>query len=69
MAFLGVETSLSGRRWVGPMIETDRASEAMMQDTGLPVVIADDPLSCVARGCGRALEEMDSIGNVFAYDS
>ena len=43
--------------------------QRLMQDTGLPVVIADDPLSCVARGCGRALEEMDSLGNVFAYDS
>jgi len=36
MAFLGVETSLKGRRWVGPTIETERASEAMAQDTGLP---------------------------------
>jgi len=36
MAFLGVEQSLSGRRWVGPTIEADRASEAMLQDTGLP---------------------------------
>jgi len=36
MTFLGVEQSLSGRRWVGPTIEADRASEAMMQDTGLP---------------------------------
>ena len=26
------------------------------QDTGLPVTIADDPLSCVAVGTGRALE-------------
>jgi rod shape-determining protein MreB len=43
--------------------------QRLMQDTGLPVVIADDPLTCVARGCGRALEEMDTIGNVFAYDS
>ena len=25
------------------------------QDTGLPVTIADDPLSCVAIGTGRAL--------------
>ena len=24
--------------------------------TGLPVTIADDPLSCVALGCGRVLE-------------
>jgi len=36
MAFLGVEHSLSGRRWIGPEIEIDRASEAMAQDTGLP---------------------------------
>ena len=24
--------------------------------TGLPVSVADDPLSCVAVGCGRVLE-------------
>ncbi len=39
----------------------------LMQDTGLPVVIADDPLTCVARGCGRALEEMNVLGDVFAH--
>jgi len=30
--------------------------------TGLPVTIADDPLMCVARGAGRALEEMSYRG-------
>ena len=40
----------------------------VMQDTGLPVVIADDPLTCVVRGCGRALEEMDALGDVFAHE-
>jgi len=40
----------------------------LTQDTGLPVIIADDPLTCVARGCGRALEEMDALGDVFAHD-
>jgi rod shape-determining protein MreB len=29
------------------------------EETGLPVVVADDPLTCVARGGGRALEIMD----------
>jgi rod shape-determining protein MreB len=29
------------------------------EETGLPVLIADDPLTCVARGGGRALEMMD----------
>jgi len=28
-------------------------------ETGLPVVVAEDPLTCVARGGGRALELMD----------
>lgn len=40
----------------------------LMQDTALPVVIADDPLTCVARGCGRALEEMAVLGDVFAHE-
>ncbi|MDH2431685.1 rod shape-determining protein [Pokkaliibacter sp. MBI-7] len=32
------------------------------EETGLPVIIADDPLTCVARGGGRALEMLDSRG-------
>ncbi|KAB2540575.1 recombinase RecJ [Salipiger aestuarii] len=35
MAYLGVDCSLSGRRWVGPGVETDRLAEAMAQQTGL----------------------------------
>lgn len=31
----------------------------LSEETGLPVLIADDPLTCVARGGGRALEMMD----------
>ena len=34
-AFLGVEQSLSQRRWVGPASETIRQAEAIMQGTGL----------------------------------
>ncbi|NSY37600.1 single-stranded-DNA-specific exonuclease RecJ [Leisingera sp. ANG59] len=36
MSFLGIEQSLTGRRWVGPGVEVDRASEMMAQQTGLP---------------------------------
>ena len=32
--------------------------------TGLPVSIADDPLTCVALGTGRALEEIKRLRNV-----
>ncbi len=46
-AFLGVDSSLTGRRWIGPPDETRRLAEAMVQETGLP-----DPLCrvLVARG-------------------
>jgi len=32
------------------------------EETGLPVVIAEDPLTCVARGGGKALEMIDEKG-------
>jgi rod shape-determining protein MreB len=31
--------------------------EVLRDETGLPVTVADDPLTCVALGTGRALEE------------
>ena len=34
----------------------------LMEETGLPVIVAEDPLTCVARGGGRALEMMDERG-------
>ena len=40
----------------------------LVEETGLPVIVADDPLTCVVRGCGRALEEMDKLGSVFTND-
>ena len=38
----------------------------LMEETGLPVVVAEDPLTCVARGSGRALEEQ--FNTIFAND-
>ena len=35
------------------------------QDTGLPVTIADDPLSCVAVGTGRALENEELFSQCY----
>ena len=40
----------------------------LMEETGLPVSVAEDPLTCVARGCGLALEAMDQAGMLFAAD-
>lgn len=35
----------------------------LREETGIPVIVADDPLTCVARGGGRALEMYDSQEN------
>jgi rod shape-determining protein MreB len=40
----------------------------LLEETGLPIHIAEDPLTCVARGSGIALERMDKLGGVFSQD-
>jgi len=41
----------------------------LAEETGLPVIIAEDPLTCVARGGGRALEMLDeNNGDIFARE-
>ena len=38
------------------------------EETGLPVMLADDPLTCVVRGCGMALERLDGVTGIFARE-
>ena len=40
----------------------------LQEETGLPVFVADDPLTCVVRGSGRALDKMDKVGTLFTND-
>lgn len=37
----------------------------LTEETGLPVLVDDEPLTCVARGGGRALELMKVVGTEF----
>ena len=37
----------------------------LANQTGIPVHVAEDPLSCVALGCGRALDQIESIRDQF----
>ena len=34
------------------------------KETGLPVQIAEDPLSCVALGTGKALDQEETFSNM-----
>ncbi|MEM8775447.1 MAG: single-stranded-DNA-specific exonuclease RecJ [Pseudomonadota bacterium] len=54
-AFLGVEHSLTGRRWQGPSQETERVAEAMAQTTALP-----GPLCLTLSRLGVAPEEAEA---------
>ncbi|MCX7960965.1 MAG: rod shape-determining protein [Burkholderiales bacterium] len=40
----------------------------LMEETGLPVIVAEDPLTCVVRGSGRALEKMEQFGPIFTTE-
>ena len=40
----------------------------LMEETGLPVIVADDPLTCVVRGSGKALEQMEHFGAIFTNE-
>ncbi|MFK8067482.1 MAG: rod shape-determining protein [Gammaproteobacteria bacterium] len=42
----------------------------LIEETGLPVIVAEDPLTCVARGGGRVLEMIEEHGSeILALDS
>ena len=36
----------------------------LREETGLPVTVAEDPLSCVVLGSGKALDELDLLRQV-----
>lgn len=40
----------------------------LMEETGLPVIVSEDPLTCVARGSGMALEKIDQLESIFASE-
>ena len=41
-----------------------RLDQVLRDSTGLAVVVAENPLQCVALGTGRALEERKRLSNV-----
>ncbi|MFT7147439.1 MAG: single-stranded-DNA-specific exonuclease [Yoonia sp.] len=75
-AFLGVETSATGRRWVGPTGDEDRLAEAMAQDTQLPAplcrifvrrgVSAQDATAFLAPTLRELLPDPRSLKDMYA---
>ncbi|NGO69113.1 rod shape-determining protein [Streptomyces boncukensis] len=44
----------------------DGLDDRLIRETGMPVLVAEEPLGCVAQGTGRCLEEYDKLDTVFA---
>jgi len=66
---LGADVAERGMVLTGGGALLRNLDRLIMEETGLPVVIAEDPLTCVARGGGRALEMMDEHGgDLFVLD-
>lgn len=40
--------------------------QLLKEETGMPVHVAEEPLNCVVKGCGIALENMDKLRTAFA---
>ena len=42
--------------------------ERLRAETGMPVMVAEDPLNCVANGSGKCIEDFDNLSRVFMSD-
>lgn len=65
---LGADIAEKGLVLTGGGALLRNLDQLLMEETGLPVVIAEGPLTCVARGCGMALEKIDKLAMVFTTD-
>jgi rod shape-determining protein MreB len=65
---LGADIAEKGMVLTGGGALLRHIDRLLMEETGLPVIVADDPLSCVATGCGQALEKMEKIDSIFTSE-
>ncbi len=59
---LGADVAERGLVLTGGGALLRNLDQLLMEETGLPVIIAEDPLTCVARGGGQYLEMIDDYG-------
>lgn len=59
---LGADVAEQGMVLTGGGALLHEIDRLLMEETGLPVIVADDPLTCVARGGGKAMETIDEHG-------
>ena len=65
---LGADIAERGMMLTGGGALVRDLDRLLMEETGLPVVVAEEPLTCVVRGCGMALERMERLGTIFTSE-
>lgn len=62
---LGADIAKNGMMLTGGGALLRDLDRLLAQETGLPVLVAEDPLTCVARGCGAALQLINTNRSLF----
>ena len=65
---LGADIAEKGMMLTGGGALLRDLDRLLMEETGLPVIVAEDPLTCVVRGSGMALDRMDKLGSIFSAE-
>jgi rod shape-determining protein MreB len=65
---LGADIAERGMMLTGGGALLHDLDRLLAEETGLPVLVAEDPLTCVVRGCGIALERINTLGTVFTSE-
>ncbi len=66
---LGADVAERGMVLTGGGALLQDIDRLLTEETGIPTIIADEPLTCVAKGGGRALRMLDEKGvDVFTYE-
>src|SRR5947199_9820846 len=65
---LGADIAERGMMLTGGGALLRDLARLLAEETGLPVLVAEDPLTCVVRGCGMALERMERLGSIFTSE-
>ena len=64
---LGADIAERGMMLTGGGALLRDLDQLLQEQTGLPVHIAEEPLNCVVKGCGIALENIDRLHPAFTY--
>ena len=65
---LGADIADNGMVLTGGGALLKNLDRLLQEETGIPVIVAEEPLTCVVRGCGKTLDQLDYFKNTFVYE-